>query len=301
MKYSSQICNHLGLTMPVLLAIIVSSAFASETTVTNAPEPGNTPADVGILRPIPGYPYTFIVDPARSNIEVSATVMGQTDSDQSPATGWIKAKLNPGQSPFETTRIEDLSIDLTEQIDLSFWFYVIVHGTATGTDIGVDMNAPGPVAFIEDDDSFYQPDNLLSARGIFAYDMPVIGVGEEDLSTADPFPSDLVGLVWQDWPEITMQIDFEIEYPLEDGDEVLGTAWIRGTVVATTNVYWALADLYADGLINFQDFAVFASAWPAIAGDPEYDPLCDMINPAEGRINAADLRIIAAYWLATNH
>jgi len=290
MKYFTQTFRRFGLVALILSLAIVSAAFAEETA---SADPNDATAMPGILGIPPGHSYRFNVDPAQSQIVVTATVLGRDDSDLSPVTGWLDITLTPGQSPFSTVHITDMDLELTEQIDLSYGLL----GWATGLGIGVGMDAPGPAAAVQADDSFLQPDNSLAARGIFEYDF--LGTaGSVDLSTIDPVLSDLTGLIRQDWTTITLQMDIDIEYPLEVDDTVLGTAWIHGTVIATADVFWAVADLYSDGLVNFRDFAVFAAAWPSTLGDPNYNPDCDIFDPAGGIINAMDLSVFADHWLA---
>jgi len=291
MKYFTQTCRRFGLIALILSLAILSAASAAQTAFIDTNDPTAMPGILGIP---PGHSYRFNVDPAQSQIVVSAEVLGRTESDLSPVTGWLDITLNPGQSPFSTVHITDMDLELTDQIDLNYGLF----GSATGTGIGVDMNEPGPAAVVQADDSFLQPDNSLAARGIFEYDFIVVGAGSVDLSTMDPVLSDLTGLVWQDWTTITLQMDIDIEYPLEVEGSALGTAWIQGTIIATADVFWAVADLYSDGLVNFKDFAVFALAWPSTLGDPNYNPDCDIFDPAGGVINAMDLAVFADYWLA---
>jgi hypothetical protein len=147
------------------------------------------------------------------------------------------------------------------------------------------------------DDSFIQPQNLLNVRGTFAYNMPIVGEGEEDLSTMDPLESDLAGFVWQDWTTIRFQLDIDIEYPIVVDETDLGTARIYGTVVASAELLWAVADIYSDGIINFLDFAVLGSVWGSTAGDGIYNPDFDISDSVDGVINAVDLKVLAYYWL----
>ena len=61
----------------------------------------------------------------------------------------------------------------------------------------------------------------------------------------------------------------------------------------------SIADIDMNGDVNFSDFALFAAAWQAVDGeDDEYNPLCDISDPVEGIINAADLVVFATNWLA---
>ena len=290
MKYFTQTYRRFGLVALILSLAIASAAFAEETA---SADPNDPTAMPGILGIPPGHSYRFNVDPALSEIVVTATVLGQEDSDLSPVTGWLDITLTPGQSPFSTIRIIDMDLELTDQIDLSYGLF----GWATGLGIGVDMSEPGPAAAVITDDSFLQTNNYLAARGSFEYNFIIVGAGSVDLSTIDPALSDITGLIRQDWTAITLQMDIDVEYPLEVEGSELGTAWIQGTVVATADVFWAVADLHSDGLVNFRDFAIFAAAWQSMPGDPEYNLECELDQPPNGFINAADLAVFADRWL----
>lgn len=291
MECFTQTYRRFGVVALIFSLTVASAAFAAETTFTNTNDPTGTPR---ILRIPPGHTYRFNVDPAQSQIVVTAEVLSREESDLSSVTGWLDITFNPGQAPFSTIHIADMDLELTDQIDFSYGLL----GWARGTGMGVDMNEPGPVAAVELDDSFLQTANSLAARGIFEYSFIIVGAGSVDLSTMDPVLSDVTGLVRQDWTTITVQMDIDIEYPLEvDGTE-LGTAWIQGTIVATANVFWLVADLFSDGLVNFKDFAVFAAAWSTMFGEPNYNPDCDILDPSAGFINAMDLALFADYWLA---
>lgn len=276
----------------ILSLTITSIIYATEPTFEDANEPKTT---VGILGLSPGHPYRFNADQAQSQIVVTANVLGNTKSDTSPVTGWLDVTLTPGQSPFVTAHITDLDLELTEQIYLDYGFFV---GWAKGTDIGVDMYEAGPAAPVNTDNSFLQTGNYLTGRGLFEYSF-LFGAeqGSIDLSTMGPVFSDIIGLVSQNGTTITLQIDMDIEYPLESDGTQLGTAWIQGTVIATAEVFWAPADLFSDGIVNFKDFAVFAAAWPYTLGDPQYNPDCDLHQPSDGLIDARDLLVFADNWL----
>lgn len=279
----------------LILAVAVSAGYAGEV-VSGPNEPGD------LLEAAGGTPrdgYHFTVDESQSQITVSATILNQTDSNSAPVAGRLRVWLLPGQGPFTQMHIRDMELDLTEQIDLSYSWLLLGDGWLTGTDVGIDMNQPGPVSTVEMDDSFVQPQNLLTLRGTIAYNMPIGDPreGEVDLSTMDPIESGLAGHVWQDWTTIRFQLDVDIEYPIVVGETDFGTARIYGTVVASADLLWAVADIYDDGIINFLDFAVLASVWHSTSGDGIYNGDFDISNPVDGVINALDLEVLAYYWL----
>ena len=80
---------------------------------------------------------------------------------------------------------------------------------------------------------------------------------------------------------------------------LLADEWMFG-------IFWvqkcplSIADVDMDGDVNFSDFAMFAAAWQAVDGvDDGYNPLCDISDPVDGVINAADLEVFANEWLIT--
>jgi parallel beta-helix repeat protein len=58
-----------------------------------------------------------------------------------------------------------------------------------------------------------------------------------------------------------------------------------------------LGDLNFSGVVNFVDFAVFASAWQTEQGQAQYNPACDISIPPDGYINWHDLDVFADNWL----
>jgi hypothetical protein len=57
------------------------------------------------------------------------------------------------------------------------------------------------------------------------------------------------------------------------------------------------ADIYADGFVDFKDFAVLAAAWLSTTGSPNWNPNCDISMPADGVIDELDLEIFCENWL----
>jgi hypothetical protein len=63
-----------------------------------------------------------------------------------------------------------------------------------------------------------------------------------------------------------------------------------------TLVSWQLADFDTDGDVDFQDFAIFASAWQSSVGDGNWNPVCD-ISGSDNVIDVLDLAVFTKYWL----
>jgi formylglycine-generating enzyme required for sulfatase activity len=56
------------------------------------------------------------------------------------------------------------------------------------------------------------------------------------------------------------------------------------------------ADFVPDCNVNFNDFAVLASAWLTENGAPNYNSKCDISEPNDGVINEKDLAVFADFW-----
>ena len=57
-------------------------------------------------------------------------------------------------------------------------------------------------------------------------------------------------------------------------------------------------DFDKDGDVDLQDYAIFASSWPAESGQPGWNPASDMAHPQDGVINASDLAVFLQNWLS---
>jgi len=71
----------------------------------------------------------------------------------------------------------------------------------------------------------------------------------------------------------------------------------------TWDVTWEIwgfeksADLNRDGKVNFLDFSILASAWNSQAGQPHWNPICDIYLPENNQINLYDLQQFCSNWL----
>ena len=59
----------------------------------------------------------------------------------------------------------------------------------------------------------------------------------------------------------------------------------------------SIADFDMNGDIDHYDFAIFAASWMFLDGEPEYNPACDISDPADGIVDSADLAVFADNWL----
>jgi hypothetical protein len=57
------------------------------------------------------------------------------------------------------------------------------------------------------------------------------------------------------------------------------------------------SDLWLDGSVNFEDFAVIAAAWLSQSPDTNWNEICDIAEPANNLIDANDLNVLAETWL----
>jgi hypothetical protein len=60
-------------------------------------------------------------------------------------------------------------------------------------------------------------------------------------------------------------------------------------------------DFEPDGDVDFDDLAALASSWEMAAGQPFYNPDCDISDPNDGIIDERDLAVFTDYWLAGNN
>ena len=302
-----QIDTGIYLVVSVFLPALATTSFARQirfidpTTVTDQKEPNRIIAGSQV-----GYEYHFEVDQAQSQITVTTEIdlplyPSQADSDSSPVTGWLDTTLCPGRAPFLTIHITDMDMELSEDIDLRYFWPLLGNGSVQGIDIGISMYQPGPETSVVDC-NFLQLQNLLSGRGIFQYDMPLVGQDQFDLSEMGYIESDLEGRLEQDGTTIMLTLEIDIEYPLETEElGQVGTAWIQGTVVATAELSWSVADLNGDGFVNFCDFAVLAAAWLSREGDSNYNYYCDISIPADNLIDGRDPAVLVVNWLKGTH
>jgi len=71
----------------------------------------------------------------------------------------------------------------------------------------------------------------------------------------------------------------------------------------TWDVTWEIwgieksADLNRDGKVNLLDFFILASAWNSQAGQPHWNPICDIYLPEDNQINLYDLQQFCSNWL----
>lgn len=63
------------------------------------------------------------------------------------------------------------------------------------------------------------------------------------------------------------------------------------------NNNFAIEDINKDNIINFQDFLILASAWLSVPYDTNWNPACDLNEPADNIIDIRDFQVLAENWL----
>jgi len=56
-------------------------------------------------------------------------------------------------------------------------------------------------------------------------------------------------------------------------------------------------DLQGDCVVNFSDFAAFALAWHSSQGNANWNPACDISDPADSHVDENDLGVLSENWL----
>ena len=78
-----------------------------------------------------------------------------------------------------------------------------------------------------------------------------------------------------------------------------GITWTSDSGVFKTIPKCLKADLNCDGIVDFIDYAIFAAAWLSEPGQDNWNPACDISNPADNIINIFDLDVFCDYWLVS--
>ena len=113
----------------------------------------------------------FTVDESKSTVDFSAelTALGlsQTRSDNSALEGTLQVELSPTESPFESIRIVNASLILSDDIRLNYRFFLFVTAevSADGGDVILDLSKPGPVSTVSNSGEFSQKGNEFQVTG----------------------------------------------------------------------------------------------------------------------------------------
>ena len=113
----------------------------------------------------------FTVDESKSTVDFSAelTALGlsQTRSDNSALEGTLQVELSPTESPFESIRIVNASLILSDDIRLNYRFllFITAEVSADGGDVILDLSKPGPVSIVSNSGEFSQKGNEFQVTG----------------------------------------------------------------------------------------------------------------------------------------
>ncbi|HUT30154.1 MAG TPA: right-handed parallel beta-helix repeat-containing protein [Sedimentisphaerales bacterium] len=142
--------------------------------------------------------------------------------------------------------------------------------------------APGTWVDVNDPNTTVEPNdpNATWLEGDYRLQpgSPCIDAGDNgDSNTVEPIPFDL-----------------DHSARIIDGD-------CNGTDVVDMGAYEAacacIGDFDGDCDAGLTDFAMLASAWLTAAGQPRYNPACDIALPPDGFIDWRDLKLLAENWL----
>jgi hypothetical protein len=100
---------------------------------------------------------------------------------------------------------------------------------------------------------------------------------DNDGNTTEPTPFDLDGFL-----------------RFIDGD-CIGSSIVDMGVYEFSHAY--LGDFNGDCDVDFQDFAILATAWLTEEGQTDYKPICDISISADRKINMLDLEVLVQNWL----
>jgi uncharacterized repeat protein (TIGR01451 family) len=67
--------------------------------------------------------------------------------------------------------------------------------------------------------------------------------------------------------------------------------------IGADEFYWSPADFDRNKIVNFIDYAILASAWLTISGQPHYNSVCDIALPHNNKIDVNDLARFCDDWL----
>ncbi|MBN2376275.1 MAG: DUF362 domain-containing protein [Sedimentisphaerales bacterium] len=72
---------------------------------------------------------------------------------------------------------------------------------------------------------------------------------------------------------------------------------VNGTGIELVTEPGVVGDFYKNGVVDFKDFVIFATAWRSEPGDDNWNAACDISMPIDGIIDNIDLAKICENWL----
>lgn len=148
---------------------------------------------------------------------------------------------------------------------------------------------------------------LLVATGAYTIVWKYNSGFEKELLNTDLYYSINNGDSWQKidinepWNEIVRTEDYGFyiwnPIPTVDSNQCLIHIDLYDWCILWVGPSCWKADIDWDGDVDFDDFAVLASAWQSIPGDDNWNPYCDISDPNDNIIDSQDLSVFTYWWL----
>lgn len=209
---------------------------------------------------------TLAVDPARSTIAATLTILGGTDADSSPVTGELLVKIDTVATPLQITGL-DFDMALTEPLDFMLTFAPGSTFSATVTGLHVVYAQPGtPIGPVPIDAGAFEFASVptategfltytatgLACVGLMAQSLPCVDT--DDLATEPVQSLDMSATIAVEPVRlVTIESTIDRTMPIDPSNPGLGTLRIAGTVVASALVPLFPGDADADCTVNFAD------------------------------------------------
>jgi hypothetical protein len=98
-------------------------------------------------------------------------------------------------------------------------------------------------------------------------------------------------------PPYCRYADLDGRWRIADGNGDGHCVVDMGAYEFPSNVYVHIGDFDNSCDVDFQDFAILASAWLTEELQTNYKPICDISQPADQKINMLDLEVFCEHWL----
>jgi hypothetical protein len=214
-----------------------------------------------------GWDYDLAINQAQSNLTFDITLDtplgGGSDSDSSPVTGTVEARLDLPSGSFTNIRITELNAALVNDLNFNIEINFFTDFVGTVNDGGLLMDAthggPGPAVAVSAG-AFSQVGNLASSYGIATYNAGILGSGNFDLSTEDPSDVDFTGTVNTLSSQVRITVPIDITFDIMQDTNDLGDARVHGTIVALAPLLKP-GDTDGDGDVDLSDLSNLASSY----------------------------------------
>ena len=212
-----------------------------------------------LVREVAG-PTQFIIDPANSAVNISATLStsfgSDTDSDNSALTGTVDVDLDSITAPFSTIQLTDVNATLADAITLNFSFALGLAGvqiTGQPGALSVDMVQPGAPASVNVTGNYSQINNELSVAGTVNVTASGLASGQvpegDQAINVDMIFTDFNGTITQNGSELvlTTPVNFTGDFDVS-GNTV--TLTLVGNLRATRQVQQLVDSNVATVMLN---------------------------------------------------